>query len=326
MNVFGPYNLPSPSHRIQPVDDKPDQESAEEKRRRRAKHGGRTWNRREKADVEPTFADIREDEAHSLFETGSNEELFEQLTTLEEKVAQLCFYQTEAVYDTSVQQHVELLIQAWQIGGLVFTKGQYKRQAYLIERYQELSKTPLLIGNDLLHGLSFYFEGDVPELEQKRFSDLGKAVMGLNRRLGVNFQLDRDCAGSGPLLLEEQRRLFRSGIRQAQGIVGRLRPPLRQTESRSSKAHAVKPSLESLLSAQPHDFVGSRQLTFLDLSEDQIYEEKLVKAFKEPYDVLVFGANIQDAIRMISKAVKSGRIAEAEIDRRLLKVLALKNL
>ncbi|MCH9610855.1 MAG: hypothetical protein S4CHLAM81_13640 [Chlamydiales bacterium] len=327
MNIFGPQFNPPP-HRIQPVDDHPDDQESDSQRRRQTRHRGRLWNQKKKGDVEPTFPEKPAvKEGHGIFNgSGKVEEakrLFANLLTLEEKVAQLCFYQTEAVYDTSIQQHVELLIQAWQIGGLLFTKGQYRRQGYLIERYQELSKTALLIGNDFLHGLSFYFEGEkMPDLNQpgleKRFSDLGKAVMGLNRRLSVHFQFDQQRSHEAGTT-KEQIGAFRKGVRQALGIVARHAPPKKRAPSRTLES-SISVSLDG---AQEH--IGLKSLNFLDLTEERIYEEKLVKAFKESYDVLLFGSNIQDAIRMICRVVKSGRISESEIDRRVMKLLILKS-
>ncbi|MFN0065711.1 MAG: hypothetical protein ACKVOH_05695 [Chlamydiales bacterium] len=254
---------------------------------------------------------------------------------MEEKVAQLCFYQTEAVYDTSNQQHVELLIQAWQIGGLLFTKGQYRRQAYLVERYQELSKTLLLVGNDFLHGLSFYFEGeDLPDLNQpgleKKFSDLGKAVMVLNRRLAVHFQFDKEREGRRLPITDEQTKAFRKGVREAHGIVGRQKneQPTKVIPSHTlQRTSSFASNIGNLISNKvAQELIGVKTLNFLDLTSNRVYEEKLVKAFKEPYDAFLFSSNIQDAIRMICRAVKMGRISEAEIDRRVMKILILKAL
>ncbi len=337
MSIFGPqYN--QPAHRIQPITDRSDDQSQEEKRRRRSSHRGRTWDQRDKRDVEPNFPAYQEpseDVRHGIYgqtaHVSEAKKLFEEFTTLEEKVAQLCFYQTEAVYDTSIQQHVELLIQAWQIGGLLFTRGQYRRQSYLIERYQDLSKTALLIGNDFLHGLSFYFEGnEIPNLQgsglEKRFADLGKAVMNLNRRLAVHYQFDSERSGKNPPFKEEQIRAFRKGVRQALGLVARQSLP-----KQTNLSHAVQRPIPTtpnpmmpFSTNSVQKYIGIKNLNFLDLTEYQVYEEKLVKAFKESYDLFLFSSNIQDAIRMICRAVKIGRISEAEIDRRVMKLLVLK--
>ncbi len=336
MNIFGPHSKP-PAHPIEPVDHHPDDQEKEEKRRRRTSHRGRTWDQRDKGDVEPSFPQYVEGEEkrQSLYgQTSEVEEaraLLQGFVTLEEKVAQLCFYQTEAVYDTSIQQHVELLIQAWQIGGILFTRGQYRRQAYLIERYQELSKTALLIGNDFLHGLSFYFEGsEFPNLQQpgleKRFSDLGKAVMGLNRKLAVHFQFDRERTDKRLALRDEQIQAFRKGVRQAHGIVARQMPPNPRPLSHTTKRPILSaPHLSMPIeNADIQEQVAIKSLNFLDLTEDRIYEEKLVKAFQENYDAFLFSSNIQDAIRMICRAIKIGRISETELERRVMKLLVLK--
>lgn len=335
MSTFGPKFNPQPQ-RIQRVDDYPERDQ-EDRRRRQSSHRGRTWGQRDQGQIDPSFPKYQEpsDEGHSIYghspPVQEAKKLFAGLTTLEEKVAQLCFYQTEAVYDTSIQQHVELLIQAWQIGGILFTRGQYRRQGYLIERYQELSKTVLLIGNDFWHGLSFYFEGEeMPDLNQagleKRFTDLGKAVMGLNRRLSVHFQFDRGRSLHRIQLREEQMKAFRKGIRQALGIVASLSLPKKSSSLSHSPKLSIVPDLPlNLTIDKPQEYIGLKSLNVLDLTEEQIYEDKMVKAFKENYDVFLFGSNIQDAIRMICRAVKMGRISEAELDRRVMKILVLKS-
>ena len=258
--------------------------------------------------------------------------LFDSLTTLEEKVAQLCFYETKAFYDAKLQHDAELLIQAWQIGGILFTGGEYKRQAYLIEQFQTLAKTPLLIGNDFLHGLSFYYEDHhLPTFEggisEKRFSDLGKAIMVLGRRINIHFQIDRESKVHHIPMTELHIKAFRKGIRQAHGIVARTQPPKSNRDLKPKTPFFSMPQTPLTFSkdgAQEH--IGVKYLNFLDLTDENIDEKKILEAFKEHYEIFLCGSNIHNVITTITSAVHSGKIWEKHIDRLVIKLLVLKAL
>jgi hypothetical protein len=345
--IYGPQYNPN-IRRVQPVD--PDrQDEPKDGRRRRVEHLGRAWEETDHNDLplqpsipqtpSPTrtqqvtagvYADqVLLEKAHAFFS---------QLTTIEEKAAQLCFLMTESIYDASMQQAAELLIQTWQIGGILFHKGDYRRQAYLIERYQEVSKTPLLMANDYLHGLSFYFQGDVfPKhfIQEQHFTDLGKAVMVQNRRLGVQIQFDRERQRDKFVMDERQAKAFRKGIRGAHGIVGKEKAERQQ----ESYAHSIKNpfSLHGLTEKpfsafteyQVQETIGFKTLTFYDatLLDKEILEQELFHAFKQLYDVILLAQqNCVEGIRMIARLVRSNKIKEEVLDRHVLKALIIKSL
>jgi hypothetical protein len=223
---------------------------------------------------------------------------------------------------------VELMIQTWQIGGVLFRKGEYKRQAYLIERYQEVSKTALLIGNDFLHGLSFYLQGDqlpAVELPEQRFSDLGKAVMVQNRRLGVHVQFDQERSCDKLPMTQRQAQAFRRGVREALGIVAKERAGLK--ENKLEKSHSSKgafPFLESS-DVQVQETIGFKTLTIFDATQAKgALDKSLHTAFENHYDVFLVRENLSEAIRALCKLVRSGKISEEELDRRIMKVLIIK--
>jgi len=336
--IYGPQ-FSQHINRIQPIDgDRPD-DQPDERKRRRVLYQGRAWaEAEEELPVQPTqptlstpirgkprtSAGVYADRV--LLERASA--LLRQMTTLEEKVAQLCFYETDAVYDAALQHEVELMIQTWQIGGVLFKKGDYKRQAYLIECYQEVSKTALLIANDFLHGLSFYLQGDqLPEeeLPEQRFSDLGKAVMVQNRRLGVHVQFDQERTHTKLPMSMKQSQGFRRGIREAQGIVAKEKTEAK--ESKLARSHSSKggfPILEHS-ELQVQETIGFKTLTFFDASKARgSLEEELHTAFDDHYDVFLLKGNISEAIRSLCKLVRTGKIREEELDRRIMKVLIIK--
>lgn len=335
-------------HRIQPIDPDP-QDDQQEGRKRRALHQGRAWTEAEENDL-PLQPSIPQNPSPMKARRASSgvyadqillqraQTLFSQLTTIEEKAAQLCFLVTEAIYDSEIQHEVELLIQTWQIGGILFHKGEYRRQAYLIERYQEISKTPLLFANDYAHGLSFYLQGDAPPktmLSEQHYSDVGKAVMVQNRRLGVQIQFDQernqDTAMNG-----SQAKAFRKGIRGAHGIVGKEKAE-RQQESYAQSMKGNLPFLSSkegpLLSPafskyQVQETIGFKTLTFFDaaLVDKNHLEDALLGAFRQLYDAFLLSKNIAEGIRAIARLVRSGKIHEEVLDRHVMKALIIKSL
>lgn len=338
--IFGPQFNPY-IDRVQPIDKDPSDDPQDRRRRRRVLYQGRAWAEKEEElpvqPSQPTSSTPVRKRAKSSAHVYADRELLERaqallnrMTTLEEKVAQLCFFETDAIYDTALQHEVELMLQTWQIGGVLFRKGNYKRQTYLIERYQEVSKTALLIANDFLHGLSFYFQGDqLPkeDLPEQRFSDLGKAVMVQNRRLGVHIQFDQERTLTKLPMTSKQKQGFRRGVREALGIVGKKEKG-DPSDNPLNKSHSSKkgfPILEhSQLQAQ--ETIGFKTLTFFDVTTQHSLEESLLKAFDNHYDVFLLKGHVSEVIRSLCKLVRTGKIREEELDRRIMKVLIIKSL
>ncbi len=329
-------------NRLEPIEGEHfDDDQQDDRKRRRVLYHGRAWTEKdEDLPVQPTHNTTtlsKEDKKRASAVAYADriyveraQALLRQMTTLEEKVAQLCFYENEAIYNAPMQQEVELLIQTWQIGGVLFKKGEYKREAYLIERYQSVSKTALLIANDFFHGLSFYLQGDqlpTEELSEQRYSDLGKAVMVQNRSLGVHIQFDQERIGKKLPLSPKQAQAFRRGIRLAQGIVGK--DTIEPKENTRMKSHSAKSSFLILEQSgvQVQETVGFKTLAFFDATQQTLdLEEQLLSAFNEHFDVFLLSSNIAEAIRILCRLVRAGKIREVELDRRIMKVLTIKAL
>jgi beta-glucosidase-like glycosyl hydrolase/CubicO group peptidase (beta-lactamase class C family) len=71
--------------------------------------------------------------------------------SLEEKIGQLFMVD---VFSESPRSNIEELIEKYHIGGIIFSKGGPYRQAGLTNKYQSLSKTPLMIAMDAEWGLA----------------------------------------------------------------------------------------------------------------------------------------------------------------------------
>ncbi len=78
--------------------------------------------------------------------------------TLEEKVGQLFMVDLFPEESQKNIDKVKFLIKNHHVGGVIFFKGNPKQQAELTNTFQEMSKTPLLIGQDAEWGLAMRLE------------------------------------------------------------------------------------------------------------------------------------------------------------------------
>ncbi|HWZ35766.1 MAG TPA: hypothetical protein VNW51_06370, partial [Mucilaginibacter sp.] len=70
-----------------------------------------------------------------------------------QRVAQLFMVRAHTNLNKAFEDSVAKVIETHQVGGVVFFQGGPGRQANLINRYQQLSKVPLLIAQDGEWGL-----------------------------------------------------------------------------------------------------------------------------------------------------------------------------
>lgn len=76
-----------------------------------------------------------------------------QSMTVEQKIGQLFMVQAYSNKDDAHQKTIEEMIEKYQVGNLIFMQGTPEKQAALTNRYQSISKVPLLIGFDGEWGL-----------------------------------------------------------------------------------------------------------------------------------------------------------------------------
>ena len=349
MSIRGPGSFDK-VHRIQPVfGDTDESDLRDGSRKRQVRYQGRSWteseddlpmqlktiNQPQNALIEdklPIYADVDSYRAAK--------KILEKLNTIEEKIAQLCFFYTQALYEQGKLLEAEELISKQWIGGLIFGSGEYRRQTDLIEHYQTLSKIPLLIGNDFHHGLSLFFQGSSSfkeSSEDRHYYDLGKVIILQNLRMGVHFQLDRSYLISHPETLEgTQRNAFCKGIRAANGVVGKCHAadlPKRSSEFLSKVSFDFKSIGKSQLNAVPYEnhiqeVVGLKTVEFFLIQDLDLLksEEGIKHLFTHSKELFLFETGITEAIALLSAAVKRGWINKAEIDKRLFKILITKSL
>jgi beta-glucosidase-like glycosyl hydrolase len=116
--------------------------------------------------------------------------------TIDQKIGQLFMIAAYSNKDEKHQLNIENLVQQYQLGGLIFMQGTPLKQAELTNRYQQKSKTPLLIGFDGEWGLtmrlkdSYQFPWNMtlgalrsPELVEEFGKKLGQQL----KRIGVHI-------------------------------------------------------------------------------------------------------------------------------------------
>ncbi len=115
--------------------------------------------------------------------------------TLEQKIGQFFMIATHSDRSESYYRHFDVLIKNQQVGGLIFFKGGPARQAKLTNRYQALSKVPLMIGIDGEWGLGMRLDSieDFPKQmtlgaiqDNQYIYKMGLEIARQCQRLGVN--------------------------------------------------------------------------------------------------------------------------------------------
>ena len=116
--------------------------------------------------------------------------------TVDEKIGQLFMVQAYSNKDEKHSNFIEGLIEKYHIGGLIFMQGTPKKQALLNNKYQSISKIPLLIGFDGEWGLDMRLKNTYrfpwnmtlgAIRNNKLIEDFGEQVGKHCKRLGIHI-------------------------------------------------------------------------------------------------------------------------------------------
>ena len=116
--------------------------------------------------------------------------------SLKEKIGQLFMVDAFSSWSDKEIQKVNDLIQYHHIGGIIFSKGGPYRQAKINNKFQELSKVPLLVGMDAEWGLAMRLDSTYAFpwnmtlgaiSDNKLIERTGKQIGKHCKRLGVHF-------------------------------------------------------------------------------------------------------------------------------------------
>jgi len=115
---------------------------------------------------------------------------------LQEKIGQLFMVSVFSSDPKSKNDKINELIKNQYIGGIIFSKGGPKRQAKLNNKYQELTKIPLLIGMDAEWGLAMRLDSTFAYpwnmtlgaiADNKIVEKIGRRIGEQSKRLGVHI-------------------------------------------------------------------------------------------------------------------------------------------
>ena len=116
--------------------------------------------------------------------------------TLDEKIGQLFTVWVATKYGEDEIKHISKLIEQYHLGGLIFSLGNIKDQAIAINKFQKLSKVPLLISMDAEWGIgmrlddafSFPYNMTLGAIENDSLIfQVGKRIGYHAKRLGVQI-------------------------------------------------------------------------------------------------------------------------------------------
>ncbi len=155
--------------------------------------------------------------------------------TLDEKIGQL--FNIPAYSNEKInQEEVERLINEYHIGGLTFFQGDITKQAELTNRYQSISKIPLMVAMDAEWGMAMRIDSVVKYpwqmtlgaiQDEQLIYHMGKDIAQQMRRIGVNVSfspvIDVNNNPDNPIINarsfgEDKENVARKGIAYMQGL------------------------------------------------------------------------------------------------------------
>jgi beta-glucosidase-like glycosyl hydrolase/CubicO group peptidase (beta-lactamase class C family) len=319
--------------------------------------------------------------------------------SLEEKIGQLFMVAAYSNRDNTHIASIESLIKKYHIGGLIFFQGGPLRQTRLVNRYQELSKYPLLMAMDAEWGPSMRLDSTIRYPRQMLLGaidnnrlvyDMGSDIGDQLKRLGIHINFapvvdvnnnaanpvinsrsfgenklnvtnkslaymmgmqdrkvlatakhfpghgdtDTDSHHALPMIMHSRERIdslelypFTRLIDNGVGgvMVAHLNIPsfgMDKNEATTLNRKVVQETLK--------DSLGFKGLVFTDalnmkgVSAYHKAGEVEVKAFLAGNDVLLFPLSVPKAVSRIKKELRKGSISKEELDRRVLKILKVK--
>jgi beta-glucosidase-like glycosyl hydrolase/CubicO group peptidase (beta-lactamase class C family) len=322
-----------------------------------------------------------------------------QTLTPRERIGQLIMVAAFSNRGAEHQAHMERLIQEYGIGGIAFFQGGPVRQASLVNRYQGISKVPLLMAIDAEWGLAMRLDstpkfpyqmalGAIRDTaliyrmgtEIARELSLTGIQMNFAPVVDANSNPDNPVInyrsfGEDPIPVAVKGLAYMNGL-QDHGVLATAKhfpghgdadtdshlalPRIsRTTEQLDSVelfpfrkladnglgavmvAHLEVPALETqpglpttlsrnVVTGVLREKMGFRGLIVTDALNMKAVTSKFpageieVKAIEAGNDLLIYVSDVGLAISRIAEAVESGRLSEADIERRCKAVLAVK--
>lgn len=278
---------------------------------------------------------------HNLYDSHIKdlaEKSYKNLLYLEDKVSQLFFLMTEASYDPSLLEEIELVLSVWKCGGVIFLGGNSSRKNFLIHTFKEISKNHLLIGNDLQHGLAVLVEETNISLNNQNLDwfFLGQELFfnnlnhGIFIQLSFNLGLDIEFFNS-----RKDKSIFFKGIKNhKQAVVASCITEISENHQTSPTNSLQTCSLEKLKQSLYHYQRGQlsnyEEMAFVNLSSlgRELTASFFMTCFKSGTESFLFSSKdeINTGVKLICELIRSGKLSALLFDKVLEKVLILKAL
>lgn len=276
---------------------------------------------------------------HNLYDSHIRdvaEKSYKNLLCLEDKVSQLFFLMTEASYNPSLLEEIELVLSVWKCGGVIFLGGNSSRKNFLIHSFKEISKNHLLIGNDLQHGLAVLVEETNISLNNQNLDwfFLGRELFFNNLHHGVfiqlsfNLGLDIEFFNSS-----KEKSIFFKGVKNyKQAVVASCITEIDQKQQTASTNFLETCSLEKLKQSLYHYQKGQlsnyEELSFVNLSSlnRELTASFFMTCFKSGAESFLFSSKdeLNTGVKLVCELIRSGRLSALLFDKVLEKVLILK--
>lgn len=323
-----------------------------------------------------------------------------QTMSPEERIAQLIMIPVYSNRDKAYEDSIARLVEEYKVGGLIFFQGGPGRQASMTNRYQAISKVPLIVSIDAEWGLgmrldstmSFPYQMALGGIEDEQLIyQMGAEIARQCKRIGVNVNFapvvdinnnannpvigfrsfgedkenvtskalaymngmqdehvlanakhfpghgdtDVDSHVGLPLISFSRERLentelypFRKLMRNGLGSVMVAHMSIPVLDDTPNLASTLsKPIVTDLLKGE----IGYEGLVFTDALNMQgvakFYPPGIVdvKALLAGNDMLLNTMDVKTTIEEVKKAIKNGEITQAEVDKRVMKVLQAKD-
>lgn len=316
-----------------------------------------------------------------------------------ERIAQLIMVAAFSNRGAEHQEEIERLIRETGIGGIAFFQGGPVRQANLVNRYQSISRVPILMAIDAEWGLAmrldstprFPFQmalGAIRDNEliyrmgaeiARQLNETGiqmnfAPVVDVNSNPG-NPVINYRSFGENPYEVAAKGRAYMNGLQDMHVLatakhfpghgdtdadshfalprINRTREQLDSVELFPFRqlvadglgsvmvAHLEVPALEpqpgvpttlsrAVITGELREKLGFRGLVVTDalnmkgVTSSNPPGEIEVKAIEAGNDLLIYVENVERAVNGIGEAMRTGRISEADIEKRCKAILAVK--
>ncbi|MBF5051239.1 hypothetical protein CLAVI_000880 [Candidatus Clavichlamydia salmonicola] len=254
-------------------------------------------------------------------------DMAQNLVSLEDKLMQLCFVSTAAIYEMDLQ-NLEVLVEVWKISGLIFNEGDITREKYLMDCCDQVTSIPLLYGHDFSHSFNCYYEDNnfLDTFSSKDFYNLGLLFAKNNLKNNIYIQCEMDAGKLSSTILSFDYQEFERGIEDGRGMIGAHVRLLAHSNAYSNIVHRnihFDP-LKNPFFSNMEKSKKNQKITFCDLTCFEINTNHVIESLKNDFDAFLLPFDLEPAVRFLCELVRSGKITPPLLEKATKKMLQIK--